>query len=88
MVPIFLNYAPDTTSVLVLMQYAQWAKSANFCRYDYGERKNLAIYNSTKPPNYDISKVKIPSVVFYANNDVFVQPVVSIYIYKYQFNTC
>ncbi|KAK0080852.1 hypothetical protein PV325_013228 [Microctonus aethiopoides] len=81
MVPIFLNYAPDTTSLLVLMQYAQWAKSANFCRYDYGERKNLAIYNSTKPPNYNISKVKIPSVVFYANNDLFVPPVDAVRLY-------
>ncbi|KAK0080851.1 hypothetical protein PV325_013227 [Microctonus aethiopoides] len=69
MVPMLTNYIPDTTSTMVLMHYAQWIQSGHFQQYDYGKTKNLEIYNQTTPPDYDITKINIPNVIFYAEAD-------------------
>lgn len=35
------------------------------------------IYGSEQPPDYDISKIKIPLFVMYTNDDAFVDPKVT-----------
>lgn len=77
MVPMLTNYIPDTTSTMVLMHYAQWIQSGHFQQYDYGKTKNLEIYNQTTPPDYDITKINIPNVIFYAEADWYADTKVS-----------
>lgn len=38
-------------------------------QYDYGKWKNLEIYGSPEPPEYEIQKIKVPVLVMYAAND-------------------
>lgn len=40
-----------------------------FRQYDYGLIKNLFKYNSTTPPDYDLSKVQVTVGIFYGPND-------------------
>lgn len=48
----------------------QIANSEHFQRYDHGNATNLAIYGSTEPPRYDLSKLKVKVHLLYAPNDI------------------
>ncbi|XP_043473344.1 lipase 3-like isoform X2 [Leptopilina heterotoma] len=68
LLPIILGHTPAGSSTKTLIHYAQEINSGKFQQYDY-ESRNIEIYNNTKPPEYDLSKIKIPVVFFYADND-------------------
>jgi hypothetical protein len=52
---------PAGTSVKNIVHYSQLVVNKNFQMYDYGsEKENNLHYNQTKPPVYDVSKVKLP----------------------------
>ncbi|GAB1867622.1 Lipase [Camponotus japonicus] len=69
LLPVILNHFPTRTSTKTLLHYAEIFKSGKFRKYNYGRAKNLLIYNSTKPPNYDLSNITVPIALFYADND-------------------
>ncbi|XP_025265049.1 LOW QUALITY PROTEIN: lipase 3 [Camponotus floridanus] len=69
LLPVILSHTPAGTSAKTLLHYAQIFESAKFRKYDYGRVKNLLIYNSTEPPNYDLSNIAVPVALFYADND-------------------
>jgi lysosomal acid lipase/cholesteryl ester hydrolase len=49
--------------------------SGKFCRYDFGSSEaNLNVYNSTSPPEYDLSKVSVPVALFWSDNDWLADP--------------
>ncbi|KAL6431781.1 hypothetical protein ACFW04_007353 [Cataglyphis niger] len=50
-------------------QFNYGIQSGKFRQYDYGRAKNLLIYNSMEPPDYDLANIKVPIALFYANND-------------------
>ncbi|XP_034934286.1 lipase 1-like [Chelonus insularis] len=62
---------PAGTSKKNMRLYAQLMQTDRFERYDYGETKNLEIYNSPIPPEYDLKKVTQPHAIFLADADVF-----------------
>lgn len=78
--PVILGHEPAGTSTKTLIHYAQEIESGRFCNYDYGEKKNFDIYNSSEPPIYNLSKINIPIVFFYSDNDWLASPVVIIII--------
>lgn len=41
--------------------------------YDYGPKENLVRYNSEEPPTFDISKINVPSQLFYGLNDLLAE---------------
>lgn len=43
----------------------------DFKKYDYGSKTNLQMYNSTKPPLYQLHNVKAPIALFYSAEDPF-----------------
>ncbi|XP_025265048.1 lipase 3 isoform X2 [Camponotus floridanus] len=69
LLPVILNHFPTSISVKTLLHYSQIADSGKFRKYEYSRVKNLLIYNSMNPPNYDLSNITIPVALFYANND-------------------
>ncbi|XP_076243069.1 lipase 3 [Calliopsis andreniformis] len=69
LMPVILSHTPAGTSSKTLVHYAQEIESGYFRKYDYGERKNLEVYNSTLPPKYDLSKIKVPITLFCGDND-------------------
>ncbi|XP_044594619.1 lipase 1-like isoform X2 [Cotesia glomerata] len=71
--PILDNY-PAGTSFKNLIHFSQDVEFNVFAKYDYGEGENLKIYNSSKPPDYDLSKVTSPTALIYSKADWYSNP--------------
>ncbi|XP_058809606.1 gastric triacylglycerol lipase-like isoform X3 [Phymastichus coffea] len=50
--------------------YLQILTSRRFQKYDYGFEKNLEVYHSPEPPEYDLRKVRVPIGLFWSENDL------------------
>ncbi|XP_057340665.1 lipase 1-like [Microplitis mediator] len=68
--PVLSNF-PAGTSTKNLIHFAQGTETNRFAQFDYGEKKNLEIYNSSLPPAYDLSKVTSPVALIYSEADWF-----------------
>lgn len=53
-----------------------------FSAYSYGRQENLKRYGTEEPPEYDLSLVTVPVIVFWSANDYVVGPEV---IYPFPF---
>ncbi|KYN31221.1 Lipase 1 [Trachymyrmex septentrionalis] len=69
LLPTFLNHNPAGTSMKVILHLHQVVNSGKFGQYDYGREKNLQIYNTSEPPNYNLTNITAPFALFYAEND-------------------
>ncbi|XP_072762482.1 lipase 3-like [Anoplolepis gracilipes] len=69
LLPVILNHDPAGSSVKTVTHYAQGINSGKFRHYDYGQEKNLLIYNSSEPPDYDLTKIMVPIALYYSVND-------------------
>lgn len=67
--PSILAHVPHSTSLRNLIHYGQVAKSKMFSRYDYGRKKNLAVYNSSAPPSYQLGRVSMRVALLAGGND-------------------
>ncbi|CAL1684027.1 unnamed protein product [Lasius platythorax] len=67
--PVIFGHDPAGASAKTLMHYAQEIQSGKFRQYDYGRAKNLLIYNSVEPPDYDLASITVPIALFYSDND-------------------
>ncbi|XP_029159665.1 gastric triacylglycerol lipase-like isoform X1 [Nylanderia fulva] len=72
LLPDIISHFPAGGSAYILMQYAQAIESGKFRQYDYGHAKNLLIYNSMEPPDYNLSKITVPIALFYGPGDTLV----------------
>ena len=77
MLPVMITHTPAGTSLKAFFHYSQGVKNKKFSYYDYGYEQNILIYNSTVPPDYDLSAVNLPVAIFYAENDYLADPLVS-----------
>lgn len=69
MLDIVKGHFPTSSSTLQLIHYSQLVQSKRFCRFDFGVEENLKRYGSSKPPDYDVGKTTVPTVLFYSNSD-------------------
>ncbi|CAI2737317.1 unnamed protein product, partial [Dicrocoelium dendriticum] len=67
--PVYFSHASPGTSVKNVQHYAQSIASGKFQRFDYGILKNLLIYGQIHPPEYDLSKITVPTAIFHGGND-------------------
>lgn len=67
--PVILSHDPAGCSTKTIIHYGQEINSGYFRQYDYGARKNIKFYNTTYPPDYNISQINIPMALYYADND-------------------
>ncbi|XP_012059584.1 PREDICTED: lipase 3-like [Atta cephalotes] len=65
----FLSHNPAGTSIKMIVHFHQVLNSGRFCQYDYGHMKNLQIYNTSEPPDYNLANITAPFALFYAEND-------------------
>ncbi|CAH8842441.1 unnamed protein product [Trichobilharzia szidati] len=72
--PIYVAHTPAGTSVQNMVHYCQAIMSDRFQKYDYGDEKNVEIYGQPDPPLYDISKLKVPIVIYYGGHDWLASP--------------
>ncbi|CAK1555214.1 unnamed protein product [Leptosia nina] len=66
--PVIFSHYPTTASALQFIHYAQLINSGRFCRFDYG-KENMAEYGTVLPPEYDLSELTTPVVLYYSNGD-------------------
>ncbi|KAJ8675732.1 hypothetical protein QAD02_011518 [Eretmocerus hayati] len=69
LLPRILSHTPAGASTKTIIHYGQEVKSGKFQYYDYGRKGNILMYNSSTPPEYDLSKVQVPVGLFWAEND-------------------
>ncbi|KAG8262760.1 hypothetical protein J6590_047280 [Homalodisca vitripennis] len=60
------------TSTKVIEHIMQIIQTGWLQQFDYGPQKNLLMYGSHKPPEYDISNTTCPVVLHYDKNDYLV----------------
>lgn len=69
LLPVILSHDPAGASTKTLVHFSQGIQSGKFRQYDYGHEKNLLIYNTTEPPDYNLTNITVPIALFYADND-------------------
>ncbi|VDP67519.1 unnamed protein product [Echinostoma caproni] len=67
--PVYLSHTPAGTSVRNIVHYCQAMISDNFQRFDYGEAKNMKKYGQSTPPEYKLSTLTMPIVLYNGGND-------------------
>ncbi|XP_068617398.1 lipase member J-like [Battus philenor] len=75
MLSIILGHIPAGSSTLQFVHYGQLVQSGRFCRFDRGEENNLNAYGTRTSPDYDLSNVSVPIVLYYSGNDWLSDPV-------------
>ncbi|CAL8111270.1 unnamed protein product [Orchesella dallaii] len=61
--------SPTPISSKLLLHYIQELGSGRFCEYDYGSEKNLKVYGTTKPPDYNLTNVVAPIAIMFGEED-------------------
>lgn len=67
-----LSHTPSGASIKQLEHFGQLMKSGHFRKFDRGYIRNQLEYNRMTPPDYDLSKVKVPVALYYSMNDMLV----------------
>ncbi|XP_011499581.1 PREDICTED: lipase 3-like [Ceratosolen solmsi marchali] len=60
---------PSGTSMKLFIHWLQQMTVNKLRKFDYGSRLNLEVYNNSRPPSYDLSKIQVPVAVFWSEND-------------------
>ncbi|XP_030759411.1 lipase 3-like [Sitophilus oryzae] len=76
MLPKVLSHDPAGSSTKTVLHYSQEIRSeGKFQRYDYGTKENMQIYGTPQPPEYKLDKITRPFYMFFAENDIFANPI-------------
>jgi pimeloyl-ACP methyl ester carboxylesterase len=68
------GHFPAGTSVQNVYYWSQMFNNENFPMYDYGKKKNIEIYGTNSPPNYDLSRITEPVYMFVGESDHLASP--------------
>ncbi|KAI5703468.1 hypothetical protein M8J76_003013 [Diaphorina citri] len=71
LVPSITGYFPSGTSLYTMAHLIDLYRQRRFCQFDYGRDQNLLRYNSEEPPDYDLSRVTIPILLYSGGADFF-----------------
>ncbi|CAL8131351.1 unnamed protein product [Orchesella dallaii] len=72
--PNIIKKFRDNGSMKLLRYAKQLHETCEFQRFDFGERRNLLEYGSTNPPTYNLSRMAVPTYIFYGEGDNFLTP--------------
>jgi len=74
--PYIMNYEPNDSSVLNLIQWSQGVATEAFQKMDYGYAGNMARYGQPTPPPYPLNKFppSLPLALFTGSNDYLADP--------------
>lgn len=76
--PVILAHIPAGTSTKTVIHYLQEIKKeGNFQKFDYGATGNMIEYGNSTPPLYNLSNIKVPTYLMYAQNDWLTSYIVS-----------
>ena len=74
---VYLSETPAGTSIMNLDHFRQLVINGKYCKYDYGPEKNMEKYGSTIPPDYDLSKITVPTALFLQISIILVSVILS-----------
>ncbi|KAJ9591512.1 hypothetical protein L9F63_001949, partial [Diploptera punctata] len=74
LLPVLFGHYPTQTSTRTLSHFLQGMNSGIFRKFDYGPEENMALYNSSEPPQYDLEKIVSPVAIFCGDSDPFTDP--------------
>lgn len=57
-----------------IVHFSQWIKTNRFGLYDFGRTKNLRIYGSELPPEYNLTNIVVPIAYYYGKHDTLMVP--------------
>ncbi|CAH0390745.1 unnamed protein product [Bemisia tabaci] len=60
------------TSLKAMEHMVQLYESREFRKFDFGRTRNKKYYGTIEPPQYNLTKVTVPSCIYYGANDYFV----------------
>lgn len=72
--PVYMTHTPAGTSAQNMVHFGQLIDHGEFKWHDYGFIKNLFHYRSTRAPLYDVSKMEVPTVLFWGGKDTLADP--------------
>ncbi|KAM5140732.1 lysosomal acid lipase/cholesteryl ester hydrolase-like [Mantella aurantiaca] len=68
-VDVYSTHCPSGTSVQNMLHWAQAVKSGELKAFDFGTKGNVAHYNQTTPPFYNLKDMMIPTALWSGGND-------------------
>lgn len=71
----FQDFMSPVASSRQLLHFLQLHTSGKFLQFDFGVEKNLQMYNSQNPPEYDLDNVKVPTFLYSASEDLLTDPI-------------
>ncbi|XDV44671.1 hypothetical protein PO909_012915 [Leuciscus waleckii] len=72
--PVYTTHCPAGTSVQNMVHWAQAVKSSNLMAYDYGKAGNMAHYNQSTPPLYNVRDMMVPTALWSGGQDTLADP--------------
>lgn len=72
--PVYTTHCPAGTSVQNIVQWAQAVKYGKLMAYDYGKAGNMAHYNQSTPPAYNIQDMMVPTALWSGGQDTLADP--------------
>jgi hypothetical protein len=61
--PIIMKYLTHSISIKQTIHYSQLYLLGRFCQFDY-KQKNVLIYNSTSPPDYNLQNFNVSTYLY------------------------
>lgn len=72
--PVIIGHTPAGASIKTMEHWEQAAESG-FRMFDYGsEAENIARYNATRPPDYHLGDLNVPTALFLGGQDPLSRP--------------
>ncbi|KAK9965441.1 hypothetical protein ABG768_004533 [Culter alburnus] len=72
--PVYTTHCPAGTSVQNMVHWAQAVKSSKLMAYDYGKAGNMAHYNQSTPPLYNVKDMTVPTALWSGGQDTLADP--------------
>lgn len=72
--PVYTTHCPAGTSVQNMVHWAQAVKSSKLMAYDYGKAGNMAHYNQSTPPMYNVRDMTVPTALWSGGQDTLADP--------------
>jgi len=74
-IQVYVSETPADTSVKNMAHWSQDIKRERFGMFDYGTKeRNYEHYHSDEPPQYNLSKVLMPTALYSGTNDYLADP--------------
>lgn len=67
--PVIMAHFPSGSSTKNFIHFQQFVKNDVFNKFDYGKKKNQAIYGQDKPPVYNLSAITFPVHLYVGKYD-------------------